>query len=428
MHLYKAGIEGTYKPTLFSLNINKKDVLDDTKRIKDEYGNIFFHEYIHYLQDILTSFGLRNIAKLVREFSVVNHEIIVLRQSFFTIPFKSANKGILLEAELFRLIWGTQELDNDDRDFEVIRIESQLYLLNPALSNHSLISVNILYRDNSEEDAFYLGAIHFMESMAHILERSFDVSQEATSFPYKVIQKITKAVFDKGNFSDRNLILIIEAALESHDPANYYYSFYQFCMQYNRDFDEETILLFRDGYRMTWDNTVYRYSTFYYTNATLARDAFKAMFNHEKLQSLNRWGKLLLANAIKIKRSGFSFTELLATNGDREKVIKNTSRLIRRLGTPIMSDRNYGIFLSSPDNNIPENEMIYLLGIEAVLNILNGETFCSVIPYCSNGQGGADITDRHCYATPWERTKTDPLCLLAGLWIMWGFVRKDTQV
>ncbi len=36
---------------------------------------------------------------------------------------------------------------------------------------------------------FYLGAIHFMECIAHILERNFDYTVSSPAFPYKVVEK-----------------------------------------------------------------------------------------------------------------------------------------------------------------------------------------------------------------------------------------------
>jgi hypothetical protein len=82
------------------------------------------------LQDILTSFGLRNIATLAREYSIVNHEIIDLPTPDFSIPYKSKNESLGLEKELFRLIWGTQTLGNDDMDFDVIDCHLESYISN----------------------------------------------------------------------------------------------------------------------------------------------------------------------------------------------------------------------------------------------------------------------------------------------------------
>lgn len=427
MHLYKPGTLGTYKPTLFSLTINKRNVLNDKGQIKDEYGNTFFHEYIHFLQDVLTSFGLRNIAKLAREYSVINHEIIALDQPYFTIPYQPNDSTLALEKDIFRLIWGTPQLDNDNLDFEVINIELEEYTANPQLNDFFLVSINIIYRDSLERDAFYLGALHFMENMAYLLERKFSLTEENIPYPYKVIEKITNAIFHDGIISDKNLILIMEAALETHNPAQFYFDFHQFCMRNNERFDELTITDFRAQHRLRYRNRQYTSNNFYYANAVHARNGLNAFFTHERLKPLNQWAKKVMENAIKIKRSGFSFTDLLVINQDFEKVQKVVARLIKRLGTPVMSDSSYGIFLTTPDDKAFAEWMVYLLGFEAVLNVLNGEASCSISSYCKNGKQGTDITDLNCFSSPWERTKQKPLCIFAELWIMWGFVRKDVQ-
>ncbi len=53
------------------------------------------------------------------------------------------------------------------------------------------------------------------------------------------------------------------------------------------------------------DNKHYTYYNFYYANSSLAKRAFDAMFIHEKQKPLNQWSKLLLSNAIKIRRADF---------------------------------------------------------------------------------------------------------------------------
>jgi hypothetical protein len=63
--------------------------------------------------------------------------------------------------------------------------------------------------------------------------------------------------------------------------------------------------------------------------------------------------------------------------------------------------------------------MMYLLGLEAIINVINGETICCLLPYCSHGQGGTDITNELCYKSPWERSKTHPLCIF---WTIMDYV------
>lgn len=428
MHLYKTGIEGSYKPTLFSLWINKNSVLDADKRIKQEFGSIFFHEYIHFLQDILTPFGLRNFTALVRELSVINREIIGLEKPDFSIPFKTSNENILLEKEIFRLIWGTEHLDNKDREFVIINLYKESYTINPQLADEEFIVVDIMYRDNFEKDSFYLGAIHFLENMAYLLERKFHIEATAVPFPYTVLEKLIQWRFDDGDHSDINYIRLFENALGTYRPAKYLYEYFEYCKKTNQSICENSIYLFKKSYKLKWGNAIYIVDRFYFPNAVRARDGIDAMFNHEELIPMRKWGRLLIGNAIKLKRNNFSFVDLLVVNSDYQKVNMNLNKLIKKLGTPIMSDKNCQLFLSTPDSQPFENDMLYLLGLEAIINTLNGKTICSLLPYCSHGQGGEDITDRFCLETPWERVNKMPRCIFARLWIMWGFVQKNVQV
>lgn len=427
MRLYKSSIQGSYQLSLFKLSINKKNVLNEQRQIKDEYGNIFFHEYIHFLQDVLTSFGLHSICDIARKLSSINQEIINSDSPTFPLPFHSSDPNQLL-AKLNELLVNGSDLLDGDRDFEVINIQQDPYTYDASMAGRNFVEVNILYRDNSEPDSFYLGAGHFLESMAHILERNFSFDDDAPPFPYKVVEKVIKALFPIGERTDHNLITIIEMSLESHDPASYFYEYYLFCEKHHLTFNATSISYFDQTNVLKWNGRNYRFRDFYYPNATKTRDAFKAMFNHDKLKPMLDWALHILGNGIKIRRSGFSFTQLLASSSSHEKVRDKMAWLIKKLGTPVMTDSAYGMFMLSPDKKISEEEMVYLLGLDAIIDVLNGQTICTVLPYCANGQGGADITDASCYGKPWERTKVEPLCLFAQYWIMWGFVKKEVQL
>lgn len=426
MHLYKSEIVGLYRPTFFSLLIDKENVLNEKNQIKDEFGNIFFHEYIHFLQDILTSYGLRNIITLIQEYSIINHEIINSNQSFFSIPYVSSDENLNLSKTLISKYWGTPTINNDNRDFEIVKISYQPYLLNEKLKDLKLVDVEIFYRDNFERDSFYLGAIHFLENMAHLIERNYSFEKDNIPYPYKVIEKIIKSFFSN-NCSDRDLIVFMENALDTFNPAEYLISFIDFCTNGNLTFSEHNIKTFYRKFVVQQDAKKYKLDKYYFHTISLAKEGFNAMFNHEKLSKMNLWADVILSNAVKLKRNNFTFSSLLVQNFNFEQVQQTLSLLIKKLGTPIIADRNNSIFLSSPSKKISEDEMIYLLGLEAVINVLGGERKCALIPYCSHGPSGDDITNELCYKTPWLRTEQKPLCLFAQFWIMWGFVKKEVH-
>ena len=52
---------GFYEPSLFHIHLAYDVKLDEWKNWPDEVLFTFFHEYIHFLQDLTTTSGLYNI-------------------------------------------------------------------------------------------------------------------------------------------------------------------------------------------------------------------------------------------------------------------------------------------------------------------------------------------------------------------------------
>ncbi|HEY4195276.1 MAG TPA: hypothetical protein VGM63_07060 [Mucilaginibacter sp.] len=428
MHVLKNDYAGFYKPAFFTLIIDKGSILTNGNKVKEEFKSVLFHEYIHFLQDIFTTFGLRNISYLVQQYSIINNEILKSDLGYFTVPYVASNNVLLSNKRLFNIYWGTDDLYRSDDDFEVSSIERQANTLEFVNPNVFFINVNIIYREDPfEPDSFYLGAIHFMENMASLLERRLFFTTDHPSFPYKVIETILKHLFIGGDFNDVNLIRFMENALNTYQPAEYLMAFYEYCKTQELTFNANSIEEFNKKYRVEWNNVKSDLNRFFYTTLALARNGFNVLFNHEALEKLKEWSNIILTNVVKIKRSGFSFTQLLVTGGNFEEVDKSLNYLLRKLGTPILSDKSDKVFMQAPKPGL-EYYMTYLLGLEAVLNVLYGDTQCSCIRYCKSPQWSEDITNDLCYVSPWERVNKQPLCLFAQLWIIWGFSKKKVHV
>ncbi len=65
MHLFKKEtLLGSYNPAFYYIYLDTDDSLDDLLNLTEEEFTTFIHEYIHFLQDILTIYGLRNILQV----------------------------------------------------------------------------------------------------------------------------------------------------------------------------------------------------------------------------------------------------------------------------------------------------------------------------------------------------------------------------
>ena len=73
---------GYYCPSFFKMEINTKEDLSDLKSLDTQIISTFFHEYIHSLQDITTTFGLTNACIIVDRMKYYNNDVILNKQDF----------------------------------------------------------------------------------------------------------------------------------------------------------------------------------------------------------------------------------------------------------------------------------------------------------------------------------------------------------
>ena len=423
MHLLKTQTSGTYKPAFFSIFLNKPNVLTEDKKIDESHIIVFFHEYVHFLQDLFTNIGLRNIIDLIHEYSVINNEILNSDSPNFKIPYKTINEQLLLNATMGNLIMGSSKIYYEDQDFGIVSVKMQPNLLNPTLP-FDFIAVKILYKSTLEEDEFYLGANHFLENMAHLLERSLSFEDDAPPFPYKVVEKIIKCYFPDGDLSSENLITVMEDALQTLDPARYLHQMIEIFTTHDVPFNQTNIVSFAKNYKLTISGRRVTLERLFFENATEARRGFKILFAHNNLSVVKDWANHVISHVIAMKRGGFSFRELLNQGFDQDRILKRTSAIIRKLGTPLIIDRKGTLFYNPPRQEFALG-MQYLMGLEAIISLLRGDFTCAALQICRNLLDGTDLTNEYCRSAPWERAKQMPRCIIGQLWIMWGFVKKE---
>jgi len=426
MHLHRSETSGLYKPTFFSLFLNAPNVLTEQKRIDGAHGIVFFHEYIHFLQDLLTNFGLRNIIDLILEYSVINNEILNSPAPSFTIPFDSTNPQLQINAQMRILTLGTESIGYEDEDFGIVTMERQAYSPDPGLP-FSYVSVRIRYHCDGELDEFYLGALHFLENMAHLLERSFSFEDNAPPYPYKVIEKIVRWYFPDGDLSAETLVTVMEDALQTMDPAGYLYDLVNAFSVNGSPFTRATVDDFAAKYKLRLGTHLIHPDKLFFENAASARRGFRILFAHGQLAVVKEWSDYVLSNVIKIKRAGFSFRELLSKGFEQQRVLDRTAALVQKLGTPLMMDKGHALFYSAPKPQFAEG-MQYLVGLEAIISILRHQLPCSVLPICSHLPDGTDMSNGDCHEAPWNRAQQLPRCVVGQLWIMWGFVQKQVVI
>lgn len=171
---------GYYIPTFFEMHVSTYDDDMVINRMTDRDATVLFHEYIHFLQDITTFYGLNNLYVQSEYFhSVVNR---IKENQQFHVPFmiEDNNDNVLLNQIVCKLTVGDYVEQEHYHVYSIDEMEEEL-IPNPFLKKIKSIVLNF---DGDSLRSF--GAIAIMESMAYILERLCSPNAYTTSpdYPY----------------------------------------------------------------------------------------------------------------------------------------------------------------------------------------------------------------------------------------------------
>ena len=106
---------GFYLPSFFRLHISTDNSIEDFNTLSDFDFSVFFHEYIHYLQDITTFYGLSNIHATVEYLRFANNFIVKSTAKDFVIPVEpdpTNSDNVLLNGYLCKVTYGDVESMN----------------------------------------------------------------------------------------------------------------------------------------------------------------------------------------------------------------------------------------------------------------------------------------------------------------------------
>ena len=156
---------GYYIPTFFEMQVDSTDDNMIISKMSDIDTTILFHEYILFLQDFTTYYGLNNLY-VQSEYihSVVNRIYKTNKQ--FAVPFEITDNddNLLLNQQICKLTAGDTE-------------ESSIYTIDEIIENTDTLIPNPYINDiqnvvlNPNDNIRSFGALAIMESMPYKVKR-----------------------------------------------------------------------------------------------------------------------------------------------------------------------------------------------------------------------------------------------------------------
>lgn len=211
-------IIGGYLPSFFEIVVDSSATTFDLNEITNQELTVFFHEYIHFLQDIATVYGLNNIYVWSEYLSSVLNRIYKTK-GILNIPFtiNDNSDNVNLNKQVSKITFG----DDCEAKGEITNIQINEFEL---VTNSLLPKIPTVTIVIGEDEFFSFGALAIMENMAYIMERICMpyFYQKSPDFPYRVAEKVSD--FYVKDFS-KNLEMVLalcDMSLQTSNPGKVY--------------------------------------------------------------------------------------------------------------------------------------------------------------------------------------------------------------
>ncbi|WP_295232395.1 hypothetical protein [Sediminibacterium sp.] len=427
---------GLYTPSFFRIHLGTNEVMGDIRQMHPDLAATFFHEYVHYLQDLTTTYGLMNINYVVDFIKTVNANQRNSGNRELLIPYQLSpeNDGtVFYNSELQRIYCGTVTNTNARRINSCQIIQEQVTLLNAENQTYEKTVERVLLigtDDKGQRYQYYFGSDAVIESMAYELEQHLypGITDTPANFPYTACRLL--ANFLLPDFADDPLrvIAVCDVVMMEFNPGLGFYRAIE--------------AIIRDKVDITDPDNIHKALYTGNSNPFLGFSTTEELFNYMSTSGASQlnsyfttgvfgqnkiWFDYLFTKAAIIRRTHPNLFLQIARGGP---IATNTAfhAIYGELGQPATTNNDfravYRIYNLDSNNIFPEMTWV----INQIFNIyLNSGSSnmcrCNLYNWCRlscEHLGIDDYTDDRCWDEPWARVNDAQPCTFAQVWKSWG--------
>lgn len=421
----KSTVLGYYIPSFFEMHVNtyQKDMTINKLPLKDM--TTLFHEYIHYLQDFTTYYGLNGLYVHSEYIHSVVNRIYDLGTNSVKVPFviNDNDDNLLLNQTIRRFTEG-DSAEISKLSILDIREDKDKLFKNPYKREIPNVIIN------PTTDMVVFGATAITENMAYLMERLCSPKGfvKSPEFPYMAAEKV--ADYYVPGFSNDSLMVLAlcDMSLMSSNPGENYV---------------RVMKSIKDG-SLSFSKPEDIYDHFYSQTASFADgrtpcdllSSFKSLLSNVEslLKSYIRnmpitkfyyeWIERLVNFAIEWRENDRYFLLNMARHND---LATNNyfGKAVHDVGTPLMSNNNPGeYFKVNPNGLSVEMNVEYFKAFQEIENtFMLASRSCSLYEWCKSSP---NATPNNLFLTsPWKKCNEQRLCPYALLWKHWNLTGKE---
>lgn len=327
---------GHYLPSFFYMKINTDESLNNLNEVSKESLATFVHEYIHFLQDIITTWGLRSAMHTVDLLKDANTVIVGSEEEEFKIPFVPQEGSVTAKNNDLVSVYYGDYLFEFEFD-EIVKVEEKENGLVEGYEHVPYVEVEVRNSITGETDSFHFGAIALIESQAHIIESELFPNVSAPVFPYKTAEFICKHMYPELAEDRLNVLAISEIAVNTTNPAYIFVDFIKQLKERNFIPEESPYEIFDKAlYSFEKGDKHLTIPELYKDISEKAEKSLCDYFTTETYALPKKWVSVTIERGRKLRLGeGFSLLDLAF---NRQEGVKKIIDLVNDIGTPLMSN------------------------------------------------------------------------------------------
>lgn len=418
-----------YLPGFFSIHMKNSKSLQDMFG-NDNYEHRLFHEYLHFIQDITTTYGLINSSAIYNQikdlYALVKYKKIQGDYNLIIPINEFSNSITLVNKKLINAYLFPEETEIENQTIEDIipYFEEGIKL---GSSRFDVTQYKVYFNDyhiNFGAQAIYEGICHILES------KIYNITINKFKAPYDLTYLIWKYYIPSEPVNYKAILDLSEFSLMFYNPSEIFINtlerikngeifivdnFYESLFNYwKSDSEENPNELFNKQYEACVNDI----------NGVLKSEIYKE-YKEWLLQELEI-GSLFRVYKQPLFSKLLNFCECTK----QEKTLWIQKQFFENIGyPPVFNDEGEVYF----DKCTPEkaNSMFYSQAIFNVYNCLvNGEVECELKENCLhiNENNPNFEIDENCESSPWKRQiKDDYFCPFIAVLKTWGLLDMNIQ-
>lgn len=418
---------GYYVPRFLHMHLHTKVPINDlnilaTDERHRKLFSTFLHEYIHFLQDISTPFGILRSFLFVDSLKDIIHPVRNGKEGTFEVPVRFNDAfNTLSNLRLQQLYAGDDQAQADHIIYRGYTLEHA-----PAKDRegkqYQVAQYRIHYLDTSDrqEKSFLFGTRCIKEYMAHAIQSKYYPEVQHPDIPYLIAELICHAEYPIITKDPMLVVALCDVSLHTTNPAQLFFRTLERMKELGFDpISYKQVYDFAfDDVRFEGNERSFHPNGFYDHVVELILEQYDDALKSPIFEANRNWLRHLFTSmrVLRLELPDFML-HLVSPEGTLSEDLKMLSRI---LGTPFLTndDNSYGFV--PPEGLNPESIMPYqLLAVRQVFQVLQGKTVCDLYDFCSHRKDN-DITNQHCLNAPWKRAEEPGPCPFAQLWITWG--------